>query len=90
MKIELKAEEVEILREVVANHLYEVRMEMAKTDTKEFREFLEKRVNFLKEFVMLLDGELAASGGQMASKQCVDFPILGCIPPYAERLSHPG
>jgi bifunctional DNA-binding transcriptional regulator/antitoxin component of YhaV-PrlF toxin-antitoxin module len=90
MKIELKAEEVEMLREIVGNHLYEVRMEMSKTDAKEFRKFLEKRVDFLEEFLMLLDGELAASGKQMAGKQCVDFPILGCIPSYAERLSHSG
>jgi hypothetical protein len=90
MKIELEKSEAEILREIVANHLYEVRMEMAKTDSKEFREFLVKRVNFLEKFLGLLNKELTVSGRQTADEECVDYPVLGCIRPYAERLSHPG
>ena len=69
MQFELSREKVEILREILSNHLSEVRMEMANTDTKEFREFLEKRVNFLEEFVQKLGTGLTAGTESMKNEK---------------------
>ncbi len=56
-QIELNREKVEILQEILRSHLSELRMEMANTDTKDFREFLKKRIEFLEQFVYVLEKE---------------------------------
>jgi len=57
VQIELNLENVEILQEILRSHLSELRMEIANTDTKDFREFLRKRIEFLEQFVYALDKE---------------------------------
>ncbi len=54
-QIELNREKVEILQEILRSHLSEIRMELANTDTKDFREFLRKRIEFLEQFVYALE-----------------------------------
>jgi len=54
--------EIEILREVLVGHLAGLRMEIACTDRREFREFLNKRKDFVEEFVHRLEKDLMAGG----------------------------
>mgnify|MGYP001572911693 CR=1 FL=1 len=54
--------EIETLREVLVGHLAGLRMEIACTDRREFREFLNKRKDFVEEFVHRLEKDLMAGG----------------------------
>ena len=66
-QIELDQEHVGILREILSNHLAELRLEFANTDEKEFREFLRNRKEFLEQFLKTLDREPGAVGKKMAA-----------------------
>jgi hypothetical protein len=67
-QIELNREKVEILQEILRSHLSELRMEIANTDTKDFREFLRKRIEFLEQFVYVLEKESAGATREAAGK----------------------
>lgn len=67
IRIELNPSEAELLREILANHHSEMRLETAHTHRKDFREFLKKRYEFLETFLNRLDKEMATSGRQMVS-----------------------
>jgi len=72
--IELDSEKIKILREILANHLSEVRMENASTDDREFRGFLGERIEFLEQFLQVLEKESAAAGREVPNKPLtVDF-----------------
>ncbi len=72
--IELDRGKMKILREILANHLSEVRMEIANTDDKDFRGFLRERIEFLEQFIQVLEKESAAAGREVANKPLmVDF-----------------
>ncbi len=60
--IELDYEGTEMLKEILGSHLSELRMEVAHTDRKEFREFLEKRKKFLEHLLQELDRESVIAG----------------------------
>jgi hypothetical protein len=57
--------ESEILHEILARYLAELRMEIALTDRREFREFLSKRRDFLEDFVHRLEKDLIAGGRKL-------------------------
>ena len=57
VQIALTNPEIGILREVLVSHLAELRMEIASTDRRDFREFLYKRRDFMEEFVQRLEAE---------------------------------
>ncbi len=65
IKIELAQEKAEMLREILVNHLSEMRIEIAGTHRKEFREFLKKRRELLEDFLLTLERELALAGKEM-------------------------
>ncbi len=65
--IELTEEMAEMVREVLVSHLSELRMEIAYTNRKEFREYLKGRAALLEEFLVRLDKKLAAGGREMIS-----------------------
>ena len=65
IQIALTNPEIGILRKVLVSHLAELRLEIACTDRREFREFLYKRRDFMEEFVQRLEKELEAGGREM-------------------------
>lgn len=65
VQIELNGEMAEVLREVLVSYLTDLRMEIAYTHRKEFRDFLKKRGEVLEKFLLRLDKELAAAGREM-------------------------
>ena len=67
IQIELTRENVEMLREILASHLSELRMEIACTDRRDFRDYLRKRGAFLEGFIQDLERELAAAGKGLIS-----------------------
>jgi len=62
IQIDLTQENAELMREILGNHLSQLRMEIANTDRKEYREFLRKRAMFLEEFSRGLEKELKVKG----------------------------
>jgi len=54
-----------MIREVLVSHLSGLRMEMAYTNRREFREFLKKRAELLEGFLLGLERKLAAGGRAM-------------------------
>ena len=67
VQIELNERMAEMMREVLVGHLSELRMEIAYTNRKEFREYLKGRAALLEEFLVRLDRKLAAGGREMIS-----------------------
>ncbi len=67
-QIELDLEKVGMLQEILRSHLSELRMEIANTDTKDFRDFLRKRIEFLEQFVYVLEKESAGATRGAAGK----------------------
>jgi len=65
--IELTEEMAGMIREVVVSHLSELRMEIAYTNRREFREYLKGRAELLEEFLVRLDKKLAAGGRELIS-----------------------
>jgi len=59
IQIELSPKEAEMLRDVLERYLPELRREIADTDKKEFRRFLEAREVFMNELIQRLQ-KLAA------------------------------
>lgn len=53
-EIELTAQESEILRGILEEYLGELRMEVAGTDSMDFREMLKEREVFVKKLLALL------------------------------------
>jgi len=67
VQIELTEEMAGMMREVLVSHLSELRMEIAYTNRKEFREYLKGRAELLEGFLAGLDQKLAAGGREMIS-----------------------
>jgi CRP/FNR family cyclic AMP-dependent transcriptional regulator len=67
VQIELTEEMAEVWREVLVSYLSGLRIEMAYTQRKEFREFLKKRGELLEQSLLGLEKELAAGGREMVS-----------------------
>lgn len=51
MQVDLNAEEVEMLNEILSSYLSDLRMEIADTDSKDFREGLKKKEVLLKRLL---------------------------------------
>jgi hypothetical protein len=60
VQIQLNREKAEWLREILGNDWSQLRQEIANTDNKDFREFLETRSEFMEEFLRELEGKLAS------------------------------
>jgi hypothetical protein len=58
--IDLTPKEVEMLRDIVARYLPDLRVEIADTDDKEFRRFLEGRKDFMQELIQRLGKHISA------------------------------
>jgi CRP/FNR family cyclic AMP-dependent transcriptional regulator len=65
VKVDVTNSEIELLHEVLVGHLAELRMEIACTDRREFRESLSKRKDFIEDFVQRLEKDLTAGGREM-------------------------
>ena len=62
IQIELTHEDIGMLREILASHLSELRMEIAHTDRRDFRDYLRRRGDFLERFIHDLERDAAAAG----------------------------
>jgi len=62
IQIELTHEDIDMLREILASHLSELRMEIAHTDRRDFRDYLRRRRDFLERFIHDLEKNAAAAG----------------------------
>jgi Cyclic nucleotide-binding domain len=58
-EIELTQTEMNMLRDILKKHLSELTLEVAFTHRKDFLEFLEKRKEFLEDFIQRLERQLA-------------------------------
>jgi len=67
VQIELTDEKAEVLREALVSYLSELRMEIAYTSRKEFREFLKRRGDLLGEVLQHLEEGLSAVGREMVN-----------------------
>jgi hypothetical protein len=56
IRLELSDDDARILRDVVESCLSDLRMEIADTDSMDFREALKRREEFLKRLVKQLGG----------------------------------
>lgn len=61
-QITLTQEEAAVLRGVLNSYLSDLRMEIANTDSMQFRENLKREEVFLKKLLQQLDVELPAPG----------------------------
>jgi hypothetical protein len=59
-QITLTQEEAATLREVLSSYVSDLRMEVADTDSSQFREHLKRKETMLKKLLQQLDTELAA------------------------------
>ena len=57
LRIELTTEEVGMLHLILESYLSDLRMEIANTDSMDFRESLKEREVFLKKLLQQLEGE---------------------------------
>lgn len=64
-QIEVKQDEIDLLREILQRYLSEIIMEIAHSERKDFREFLTKRREFMEDLIQRLDRELAAGKREM-------------------------
>jgi hypothetical protein len=62
VQITLTQEEAAALRGVLSNYVSDLRMEVADTDSMQFREDLKRQEALLKKLLQQLDAELAAPG----------------------------
>ncbi len=60
MSIDLTFPEIEQLKEILEDYHSELEMEVARTSTKNYREYLEKRDAFLEDLVHRLQNKLAS------------------------------
>jgi hypothetical protein len=58
--IDLTPKEVEMLRDIVARYLPDLRVELADTDDKEFRQFLQGRKDFMQDLIQRLGSHISA------------------------------
>jgi hypothetical protein len=58
-EIELTQTEMNMLRDILKKHLSELTLEVAFTHRTDFREFLEKRKEFIEDFIQRLERQLA-------------------------------
>jgi hypothetical protein len=56
-KLELSADEAKVLTDVLSNYVSDLRMEIADTDSKDYREKLKKKEELLKNLVTRLGGK---------------------------------
>ena len=56
MHLELTPEQAELLRRILENQIADLRLEIAHTDTMEFRELLKRNRDFLQDLVLRLRG----------------------------------
>jgi hypothetical protein len=61
-QITLTQEEVAALRDILSSYLSDLRMEVADTDSMQFREGLKRTEVLLKKLLQQLDAELTAPG----------------------------
>jgi hypothetical protein len=66
-EIELTQTEMSMLRDILKKHLSELNLEVAFTHRKDFREFLEKRKEFMEDFIQRLENQLAFEKGETIS-----------------------
>ncbi|HZX12797.1 MAG TPA: hypothetical protein VFF49_00175 [Thermodesulfobacteriota bacterium] len=59
VRIELSTEEAQTLREVLSIYISDLRMEIADTDSMDYRETLKKQETFLKGLLQSLEKEQA-------------------------------
>ena len=59
-QIELTPQEAEKLRDILVRYLPELRREIADTDKKEFRRFLQGMEVFMNDFIQRLQQKIAA------------------------------
>jgi hypothetical protein len=62
VQITLTQEEAAALKGVLSNYVSDLRMEVADTDSMQFREDLKRQEALLKKLLQQLDAELAAPG----------------------------
>jgi hypothetical protein len=67
VQITLTPEEAATLRDVLSSYLSDLRMEVADTDSSQFRENLKREEAMLKRLLQQLDTELAAPGAPLSS-----------------------
>lgn len=60
VQIELTSQDVSFLRDIIARYLPDLEIEIADTDDKEFRQFLQGREKFMQEFLHRLDTIVSA------------------------------
>jgi hypothetical protein len=65
VEVDFTDSEIELLHEVLVGHIADLRMEIACTDRREFREFLYRRRDFMEDFIRRLEKELEAGGREM-------------------------
>jgi hypothetical protein len=65
VQVELTEQKAELMREVLVNYLSYLRMEIAYSQKKEFRDFVKKRGDSLEEILKDLDQKLAQGGRAM-------------------------
>ncbi len=63
IQLELKDDEGEALREILRSYLSDLRMEIADTDSKDFRESLKEKEAFLNRLLGLLRPETVSRIG---------------------------
>ena len=61
LELDLDLVEREILSDIIETILADLRMEIGRTDRKEFREMLKKRKHVLKKTLMCLTGQRPSS-----------------------------
>jgi hypothetical protein len=59
-QIELTPQETEMLRDILVRYLPELRREIADTDKKEFRRYLQEMEVFMNDFIQRLQQKIAA------------------------------
>ncbi len=72
VEVDCTNSEIELLHEVLVGQIADLRMEIACTDRREFREFLYKRRDFMEEFVRRLEKEIEAGGREMIGMKVME------------------
>lgn len=65
VEVDFTDSEIELLHEVLVGHIADLRMKIACTDRREFREFLYRRRDFMEDFIRRLEKELETGGREM-------------------------
>jgi hypothetical protein len=62
VQVQLNSEEGLLLKKVLTSYFSDLRMEIADTDSLDYRDMLKKEENFLRRLLETLDAELAREG----------------------------